>query len=87
MNTVFNSATEGHSLQQQLLHFNPKTSVWWAAEDEEEKVLQLLGGILLKLQAFCEKTRNAHKELKDSVLTAVNAFKKVNAAHGRRLTL
>lgn len=47
-----------------------------AAEKEKEKALQLLGGILLKLQAFCEKTRNALKELKDGVPTAVDVFKK-----------
>lgn len=60
-----------------------KAYVWLAVEEEEEKDLQLLGGILLKLQAFCEKTRNAHKELKNGVPTVVDAFKKMKVVCGR----
>lgn len=54
-------------------------------EEQEEKTLQLLGGIILKLQVFYEKTRNPYKELKDGIPSAVDAFKKVKATRGRRL--
>lgn len=57
------------------------------AEEEEEKPLHLLEGILLKLMAFCEKTRNAYKELKDGVPSALDVFKQVKVARGLRLTL
>lgn len=59
-------------------------------EEEEEKSLHLLGCILFKVQAFCEKTRNAHKKLKDSVPSFVKQLKTARrgrlAAQAPRLT-
>lgn len=78
-------ATERRSLQSQLLQSRRKAAVRSAA-DGEKKALYLLRSILAKRQAFCEKTRNVHKELKDGILSALNAFKQVRTAHGRQLT-
>lgn len=57
-----------------------------AAEEEKEKSLKLLGGILSKLLAFCEKTRIVHKEHKYGAPPALNIFRQVKAGRGRRLT-
>lgn len=78
-------ATERRSLQSRLLQSRREAAVRSEA-DGEKKALYLLRSILAKLQAFCEKTRNVHKELKDGILSALNAFKQVRAAHRRRLT-
>lgn len=83
----FDSIAKGRALQERLECSRLKAIVRSAAEEEEEKAFHLLGGILSKLQAFCEKTRNAHKKLKEGGVTSVvAAFKQVKAARDRRLT-
>lgn len=73
---------KGLMLQQPLLQSRWVVPVRSIVEEEEEKSLHLLGCILFKLQAFCEKTRNAHKKLKDSVPSFV---KQLKTARGGRL--
>lgn len=68
---------EGRPLLQCMQRSRRKTPVRSVAEEEKEKSLYLLEGILSKLQAFCEKTGNANKEHKGGVPSAVNTFKQL----------
>jgi len=48
-------------------------------------MLHLLGGILSKLQEFCLRTRNVHKELKEGIPSTLKTFRSLKAARGLRL--
>lgn len=85
LDKVMDDAADGRTLQQRLQCSCPKVSLRLAAKEEEKKVHQILRGILHKLQAFCEKTLNVYKELKDGVPTVVEALKKVKMTRRCRL--
>lgn len=55
-----------------------------APGQEERKAFQAFDSVLQKFWAFCDKTWNVHRELKDGVSTALNAYKLLGAAHARQ---
>lgn len=81
--TIDAETTTDTTLQHNVLQFR-RAPVEQAPGHEEEKAFQALGRVLQKFQAFCDKTRNVHRELKEGVLAALDAYKLLRAARAHQ---